>query len=64
MAQNGEPQQLNQNGNAENTLNAAVAALNATLFGPLYTAADFMTPGKQAAPAPASGPATITTLVR
>ncbi len=62
VAQNGELEQLNQNGNAENTLNGAVAALNATLFGPLYTAADFMTPGKQGAPAVTAGPATITTL--
>ena len=60
---NGEIEQLNQNGNAEETLSASVAALNATLFTQIYTASDFLVPGAQAAPAPAAPPATVTTLM-
>jgi len=62
VAQNGELTQLNQNGNAESTDAEAVGLMNATLFGRILTASDFMTPGGEAAPAVAPGPATITTL--
>jgi hypothetical protein len=60
VAQNGEPTQLNQNGNNESTVLAATALLNQTLFGRVLTSADFLVPGRQAAPAPAAGPATVT----
>ena len=76
IAQNGEVLQLNQNGNANITLPAAVTALNATLFTKLYTATDFMTPGRETplpswlgmaparipTPGQAPGPASVTTL--
>ena len=62
VLQNGEIEQLNQNGNAESTLGAAVGELNQTLFGAILTAANFMTPGAQPAPAAPAGPSTITTL--
>jgi hypothetical protein len=76
IAQNGEVLQLNQNGNANITLPSALAALNATLFTRLYTAADFMTPGRETplpswigmapartpTPGQAPGPASVTTL--
>ncbi len=45
VAQNGELEQLNQNGRAENTLNEAVDALNTTWLHKIYTSADFMTLG-------------------
>ena len=41
VAQNGELQQLNQNGQGENTLFEAVDALNASWLHKVYTAADF-----------------------
>jgi predicted lipoprotein with Yx(FWY)xxD motif len=61
VVQNGEIEQLNQNGNAESTVGAAVGELNQTLFGAILTASNFVTPGAQAAPAAAAGPSTITT---
>ena len=62
IAQNGQIEQLNQNGFANNTLSATVAAVNATLFTRIYKAADFMIPGAMPKlPAPAA-PATITGL--
>ncbi|MFO1081996.1 MAG: hypothetical protein U1E23_15370 [Reyranellaceae bacterium] len=61
IVQNGELTQLNQNGNAESTLNEAVQQMNATLFGPLLSAANFLVPGRQTPPAESSTtPATIT----
>jgi hypothetical protein len=62
IAQNGELEQLNQNGNAESTVSSAVGAMNTMLFGGVLKAANFMTPGAQAAPVAPAGPATITTL--
>jgi hypothetical protein len=62
VLQNGEVEQLNQNGNAESTVGAAVGELNQTLFGTILTAANFMTPGAQPKPAAAAGPSTVTTL--
>jgi hypothetical protein len=61
VAQNGELIQLNQNGNTESTVSAAVDLMNNTLFGSVATAANFIVPGYQA-PAAASPtpPATIT----
>ncbi|MBS0643938.1 MAG: hypothetical protein JSS43_29100 [Proteobacteria bacterium] len=54
IAQDYEIVQLNQNGNEESTLAAAVAQFNQVLTGPLLTAANFLVPGKMpAAPAPA-----------
>ncbi len=41
VAQNGELQQLNQNGQAENTLYEAIEALNASWLHEVYTADDF-----------------------
>jgi len=38
---NGKLTQLNQNGDAENSLKDAVAALNQTMFFHVYTSADF-----------------------
>lgn len=62
IAQNGQIEQLNQNGFANNTLSATVAAVNATLFTRIYKAADFTIPGAMPKlPAPAA-PATITGL--
>ena len=62
VAQNGELTQLNQNGNAESTDAAAVALMNATLFGSVMQASAFMTPGAMPPVAAPAGPATITTL--
>lgn len=55
-------QQLNQNGNDEDTVQAAVAAMNATLFTRLYTAADFRVPGEMPPPPPARVAPTVATL--
>ena len=41
IMQNGEVTQLNQNGDAESTLNEAVEQMNDTLFGTLLTSANF-----------------------
>ena len=62
VARNGELTQLNQNGNAESTVSAAVGLMNATLFGKILKSADFMTPGAMPPVAPPAGPASITTL--
>ncbi len=62
IIKNGELEQLNQNGDVENTLSAAVAALNASMFTQLYTAADFLVPGRGPAAAPPTGAASVTTL--
>ena len=62
VARNGEIEQLNQNGTAENTVEQAVAALNATMFYQVYRASNFMIPGAQAAASPAAGAVTVTTL--
>ena len=45
IMRNGEVTLLNQNGDAESTLNEAVEEMNDTLFGALLTAANFETPG-------------------
>ena len=62
IVRNGELQQLNQNGAAENTLPAAVAALNASMFTTVYTPSSFLVPGSGPAPAPVAGAASVTTL--
>ncbi len=62
IVRNGKLEQLNQNGAAENTLSAAVAALNASMFTQLYTAADFLVPGRGPAAAAPTGAASVTTL--
>jgi hypothetical protein len=41
VAENGKPVQLNQNGQAENTLDEAVTALNESMFYRTYLASDF-----------------------
>lgn len=62
VVKNGHIQQLNQNGNVENTLPEAAAALNASMFNPVLTAAGFLVPGRGPAPPPAAGAASVTTL--
>jgi hypothetical protein len=59
----GELEQLNQNGDAENTLPTAVAALDASMFTKTYKAADFLVPGRgPSVHAVPPGAATVTTL--
>ena len=62
VMRNGEVEQLNQNGQQENTLPAAVAALNASMFTEVYTAADFLVPGRGPTPPAPAGAATVTTM--
>ncbi len=59
-AQNGELIQLNQNGNNESTLTAAVGLMNNTLFGSLLTSANFYRPGAQTVTVTSTVPTTIT----
>jgi len=47
VARNGELVQLNNNGQEASTLQAAVAALNASMSGRAYLAVDFNTPGSR-----------------
>ncbi len=49
ILQNGEVTQLDQNGNGQGTLNEAVEGINNTLFGAVFTAANFEIPGRHAA---------------
>ena len=49
IVKNGELEQLNQNGAVGNTLSAAVAALNASMFTQAYPPADFLVPGSTSA---------------
>ena len=63
VAKNGELKQLNQNGNVEQSLLSAVAALNMTLYTRIYRSSDFLTPGKEPMAGPAAAvAAAITTL--
>ena len=56
VAQNGQLEQLNQNGNAENTLSDATGALDQTMFYDVYTAADFATKAGTASSTPTAPP--------
>ena len=57
VAQNGQLEQLNQNGDAENTLSDATGALDAAMFTQVYTAADFSATAGTASSTPAAPPA-------
>ena len=62
VADDGELEQLNQNGADESTVEAAVANANAALFNRIYKASDFTVPGRMPPVAAPAGPTTITTL--
>jgi hypothetical protein len=58
IAQSGELEQLNQDGDQEATVQQAVDGLNEVMFGPVLTAVDFGTPGT--APSNVTLPSTAT----